>query len=111
MSENISLTRARLKTPKAAAIAGNRLFRPSDYDILAASALRAGRSARSRDVVRYGIQNGFTCIDLVPFAGVAFLWFIGVLRDRLGQQEERFFATVFFAVPYCFWPCCSRQLR
>ena len=32
----------------------------------------------------------------MPFAGVAFLWFIGVLRDRLAQLEDRFFATVFF---------------
>lgn len=35
-------------------------------------------------------------LNLLPFAGIAFLWFIGVLRDRLGQQEDRFFATVFF---------------
>lgn len=28
-------------------------------------------------------------------AGIAFLWFIGVVRDRLGQHEDRFFATVF----------------
>jgi hypothetical protein len=35
-------------------------------------------------------------LNLVPFAGVAFLWFIGVLRDRLAQLEDRFFATVFF---------------
>ena len=33
---------------------------------------------------------------MIPFAGIAFLWFIGVLRDRLGEQEDRFFATVFF---------------
>jgi hypothetical protein len=32
----------------------------------------------------------------VPFAGIASLWFIGVLRDRLGRQEDRFFATAFF---------------
>jgi hypothetical protein len=32
---------------------------------------------------------------MVPFAGIAFLWFIGVLRDRLGEREDRFFATVF----------------
>ena len=32
----------------------------------------------------------------MPFDGVAFLWFIGVLRDRLGQREDRFFSTVFF---------------
>ena len=35
-------------------------------------------------------------LNLMPFAGIAFLWFIGVLRDRLGQLEDRFFATVFF---------------
>ena len=35
-------------------------------------------------------------INLVPFAGIAFLWFIGVLRDRLGASEDKFFATVFF---------------
>lgn len=35
-------------------------------------------------------------LNIIPFAGIAFLWFIGVLRDRLGQREDRFFATVFF---------------
>ena len=34
-------------------------------------------------------------LNLVPFAGIAFLWFIGVVRDRLGTLEDRFFATVF----------------
>jgi hypothetical protein len=34
-------------------------------------------------------------LDLIPFAGIAFLWFIGVVRDRIGQLEDRFFATVF----------------
>ena len=33
---------------------------------------------------------------LVPFAGIAFLWFIGVVRDRIGEREDKFFATVFF---------------
>ena len=41
-------------------------------------------------------------LNLVPIAGVAFLWFIGVLRDRLGQQEDRFFATVFFGSALLF---------
>ena len=31
----------------------------------------------------------------MPFAGIAFLWFIGVVRDRLGEYEDRLFATVF----------------
>jgi len=34
-------------------------------------------------------------LALVPFAGIAFLWFIGVVRDRVGEAEDRFFATVF----------------
>jgi hypothetical protein len=34
-------------------------------------------------------------LNLVPFAGIAFLWFIGVVRARVGEREDRFFATVF----------------
>ena len=45
------------------------------------------------------LENGVThvviALNLVPFAGVAFLWFVGALRDRLGAREDRFFATVF----------------
>src|SRR5215218_6713308 len=32
---------------------------------------------------------------LAPFAGIAFLWFIAVVRDQIGEREDRFFATVF----------------
>ena len=31
----------------------------------------------------------------MPFAGISFLWFIGVVRDGLGRYEDRFFASVF----------------
>jgi hypothetical protein len=41
-----------------------------------------------RDSVRYALH-------LVPFTGIAFLWFMGVLRNRVGLLEDRFFATVF----------------
>jgi hypothetical protein len=34
-------------------------------------------------------------LHLVPFAGIAFLWFIGVIRDQLGNVEDRLFSTVF----------------
>ena len=34
-------------------------------------------------------------LGLVPFAGIAFLWFVGVIRDRIGRREDRFFGTVF----------------
>ncbi len=35
-------------------------------------------------------------LHLVPFAGIAFLWFIGVVREQLGPVEDRLFSTVFF---------------
>ncbi len=34
-------------------------------------------------------------LALVPFAGIAFLWFMGVVRDRIGDSEDRFFSTVY----------------
>ena len=34
-------------------------------------------------------------LNLFPFTGIAFLWFMAVLRNRIGQFEDRFFATVF----------------
>jgi len=34
-------------------------------------------------------------LSLVPFAGIAFLWFMGVIRDRIGSAEDQFLSTVF----------------
>jgi len=31
----------------------------------------------------------------MPLAGIAFLWFVAVIRNRIGEREDRFFATVF----------------
>jgi hypothetical protein len=36
-----------------------------------------------------------TALNLVPFTGIAFLWFMAVLRNRIGLHEDRFFATAF----------------
>jgi hypothetical protein len=85
-----------LRTPKAAAIAGM-LF---SFLLMAAfSLLRISVPADPQEPGSWLRTNSNTialAINLVPFAGIAFLWFIGVLRDRLGQLEDRFFATVFF---------------
>ena len=32
---------------------------------------------------------------IMPFAGIAFLWFMAVVRDGLGRYEDKFFSTVF----------------
>jgi len=37
----------------------------------------------------------FAALYLAPFAGIAFLWFIGVIRNRIGRDEDQFLATVF----------------
>ena len=31
----------------------------------------------------------------IPLAGIAFLWFIGAVRARIGSREDQLFATVF----------------
>jgi hypothetical protein len=34
-------------------------------------------------------------LNLIPFAGIAFLWFIAVIRAQVGAAEDRFVGTVF----------------
>ncbi len=34
-------------------------------------------------------------VGLLPYAGLFFLWFMAVARERLGGHEDQFFATVF----------------
>lgn len=33
-------------------------------------------------------------LTLVPFAGIAFLWFLGVIRDRFKESEDQLFSSV-----------------
>jgi hypothetical protein len=82
--------------PRAAAIAGL-LF--SLLLIVSLGIIRIafpGASAEQTTVTP-GFRNAISlALHLVPFAGIAFLWFIGVLRNRMGAAEDQFFATVFF---------------
>ena len=39
---------------------------------------------------------------LMPFAGIAFLWFIGVVRDGFGRLEDKFFSSVFIGAGLMF---------
>ena len=34
-------------------------------------------------------------LSLVPFSGIAFLWFMGVVRDRFKETEDQLFSSVF----------------
>lgn len=87
-----------LPPPRAAAFAGilfSLLLGATLVIIrLAAPGQDSGLAAWTHDPLR---RNSIrAAIRLAPFAGIAFLWFIGVLRNRLGDLEDRFFATVFF---------------
>jgi hypothetical protein len=101
MPESV-LTHAQLKTPKAAAIAG------IAFSLLLLLILWLLRTSIPADPLEPGAwlttdTRAITvALNLVPFAGVAFIWFIGVLRDRLGQLEDRFFASVFFGSALLF---------
>ena len=95
MSQVDSLTEAGLKTPKAAAIAGVvfSLLTLASFGLLWSAIPVCRASGAWVDAARASFQ---LALNLLPFAGIAFLWFIGVIRDQLGRREDRFFATVFF---------------
>jgi hypothetical protein len=40
-------------------------------------------------------ENVSRALNLIPFAGLAFLWFIAVIRAQVGAEEDRFVGTVF----------------
>src|SRR5215472_7050014 len=91
------ITGSGLRTPRAAGIAGIL------FSVLLGVALVLIIVSQPPDPAKPGAwlsdpaRRGslVVALNLVPFAGIAFLWFIGVVRDRIGQLEDRFFATVF----------------
>ncbi len=85
----------RLTTPRAAAFAGVL------FAVLFATALILIRTALPEGAApgSQWLDVGSTRIKistiLMPFAGISFLWFIGVVRDGFGTFEDKFFSTVF----------------
>ena len=94
-TEQPGLVRAQLRTPRAAAIAGV-LFSVLLLAVYWLMRLSVPADPHESGAwLRGGVGYVVLALNLVPFAGVAFLWFVGALRDRLGAREDRFFATVF----------------
>lgn len=91
-----SMTDAYLRTPRAAAFAGI-IFSALLFAVFGLMRLSVPSDPLEKGAWLAGDTEYVTlAMNLVPFAGVAFLWFVGVLRDRLGEREDQFFATVFF---------------
>ena len=96
------LTGAQLRAPRVAAAAGV-LFSA----LLLAVFLLMRRSVPTDPLEPGAWLRGETgsvalALNLVPFAGVAFLWFVGFLRDQLGAREDQFFATLFLGSAVLF---------
>jgi hypothetical protein len=94
--EEIRLIRQRIRSPRSAAIAG------IIYSILMIIGMALTRNIFSsvpavidRRWLLERSDAAHLVVTIVPFAGLAFLWFTGVIRDRLGASEDRFFSTIF----------------
>jgi hypothetical protein len=97
MTHPTSTTGQAIRTPRAPAVAG------IAFSVLLTVVFVLVRVAVPSDPNDAGgwLDDGTNrdavvlALNLLPFTGIAFLWFIGVVRDRIGEGEDRFFATVF----------------
>ena len=97
MKQQVTLTRQAIRTPRAAAVAG------IIFSVLFTTSMLLIRLALPEDLrgtnIAAWLQGNTTTISLAltlePFSGIAFLWFVGVVRSRLGTMEDQFFSTVF----------------
>ena len=98
MNPEIAAVRRRLRTPRAAAVAGILfavLFTVSM--LLIRFALPEELSGPdAADWLKDNTSLVTLALTLVPFAGIAFLWFMGVVRSHLGELENRLFSSVMF---------------
>jgi len=87
--------RQAMKTPRAAAIAGI-IFAVllTTSQVFIRISIPSNPLGPAHEVIDHS-KTISLALDLLPFAGISFLWFIAVVRDRLGEFEDRFFATVF----------------
>lgn len=94
MAKEIFTFRERLTAPRAAAVAGM-LFSVLLIisHVLIWISIPPNPGSEGLDVIGHS-KAILYALHLLPFAGIAFLWFIAVVRDRLGALEDRFFATV-----------------
>ncbi len=90
------LIQPKLKSPRAAAVAG------IEFSLLVMTSMILFQNiltVTAADIDRGWLETNANAVSLalglMPFAGIAFLWFTGVIRDWLGDREDRFFTTIF----------------
>jgi hypothetical protein len=92
-----SMMAATLRSPRAAAVAGILFSLLLGLALFLIRVSVPTEPSEAGQVLTDPGQRSMVefALGLVPFAGIAFLWFIGVVRDRIGAHEDRLFATVF----------------
>jgi len=95
MNSEEEVIRQTIRTPRAAAVAGI-VFAVLliTSEVLVWHYVPSVANAQPAEIARHSKELALA-MNLRPFSGIAFLWFVGVVRHRLGDLEDRFFATVF----------------
>jgi len=88
-----------LRTPAAAGVAGL-VFAALFVLSLALLYRQPAAGSNADEISAWYLKKstktlGLVGLYLVPFAGIAFLWFVAAIRSRIGSYEDKFFATVF----------------
>jgi hypothetical protein len=87
--------RKALKTPRSAAIAGIIFSVLYGASMVLINLSLPHEPAADLAWLETDIRTITLALNLIPYAGIAFLWFIGVIRDLLSDMEDRLFSTVF----------------
>ncbi|MFE9634454.1 hypothetical protein [Streptomyces sp. NPDC006463] len=94
-------TSRRLRTPHAAGMAGVAFaLLLAAAIVLIRIAVPSGNADTAIDPDRRWAVRA--ALEVVPFAGIFFLWFMGALRSHTGEAEDRFIATVFLGSGFVF---------
>jgi hypothetical protein len=92
------VVRRELRSPRSAAIAGIVFSLLMTIGMVLAYGIASDVPQDiTKDWLEAYSDTASVALTLVPFAGIAFLWFTGVIRDRLGEHEDHFFATIFLS--------------
>jgi hypothetical protein len=86
-----------LRAPRAAGVAGLLFSALFIFSLIAARppAAQSGEALANWYARESQVTLAAVGLYAIPFAGIAFLWFIGVVRDRIAGREDRLFSTVF----------------
>ena len=92
MADEQELIRQTIRTPRSAAVAGivfAVLLITSEVLVwVYVPSVAVGDDSPQAGAIARRSKQLTLAMNLRPFSGIAFLWFVGVVRNRLGSQED-----------------------